>query len=382
MTINQYNESEHEIINSIEKLCLREIPKYQNEQNYGKFPRTLFNSFAELGLTGLSISEDNNGLGANATTLAKVFEEISRHDLGPAIFLSVHCMVAKIIEKFGGTNQKQKYLDKLASGKLLGAFALTEPQAGSDAAALRTQAKTVDGGFVINGNKAYITSAGWADIYIVFARTDLTKVGGKGISAFIVEAGTKGINIGTPEKKMGCELSPIATLTFEEMFVPESQLIGTIDNGFAIALSGLAGGRVNIGACANGLSRAALDISIQYLKEREQFGSKLIEFQGLQFMLADMYMKYEASKLLIEKAANVIDNKESQKSERLYSSCAKCFATDSAMSITTDAVQLLGGAGYIKEYKVERLMRDAKMLQIVEGTNQIQRTIIARCLKD
>jgi alkylation response protein AidB-like acyl-CoA dehydrogenase len=308
---------------------------------------------------------------------ASILEEIAAVDLGPAIFISVHSMVSGIIARYGNEDQKRKYLPKMSSGESLGAFALTEPNAGSDASSLRTQARAKGNSYILNGNKCYISSAGWADLYVVFAKTEPAK-GSSGISCFIVEANAPGFVIGSPEKKMGGDLSPIATLTFEDMSVPSSQLLGELNRGYAIALSGLAGGRVNISACANGLSRTAIDKAIEHLNGREQFGSKLIEFQGLQFMLADMQMKFEASRLLTLNAATLVDEGTSSSESRMGPSMAKCFATDSAMSITTDAVQLLGGAGYIREYDVERLMRDAKMLQIVEGTNQVQRMLIAR----
>ncbi|NDC38037.1 MAG: hypothetical protein EBZ48_08285 [Proteobacteria bacterium] len=198
------------------------------------------------------------------------------------------------------------------------------------------------------------------------------------MTAFLVEANSPGLTISSAEKKMGCELSPIASLTFDGVTVARSAVLGEIDGGFKVAMGGLAGGRVSIAACANGLSRSALDRATAHLKEREQFGKKLAEFQGLQFMLADMRMKLEAAQLLTWQAAREIDANPTDRRIRLYSSAAKCFATDTAMSITTDAVQLFGGAGYIREYQVERLMRDAKMLQIVEGANQLQRELIAR----
>jgi alkylation response protein AidB-like acyl-CoA dehydrogenase len=268
----------------------------------------------------------------------------------------------------------------MASGEYLGAFALTEPTAGSDAASLKSKAVKTSGGYKLSGEKCYITSAGFADIYVLFAR--LEGAGGDkrgdGICAFVVESTNPGLKVSKPEKKMGCELSPIASLSYADMELSEENLLGSVTDGYSIALSGLSGGRINIAACANGLSHAALDIAIRHLKERKQFGQALIDFQGLQFMLADMKMKLEASLLLTWQAARTLEANSKDPSNRLYPSLAKCFATDSAMQIATDAVQLLGGAGYIKEYTVERLMRDAKMLQIVEGTNQVQRSVIAR----
>lgn len=365
-----------EMRQSVRKLGQKLLPKYRSSEFYNTVPRPLFSSLAELGLAGLSIPEEFGGIAANAAMCAAVLEEIASIDLGPAIFISVHSMVSGIIARGGTAAQKSRYLPKMSSGEFLGAFALTEPQAGSDARNLKTTAKREGTSFILNGGKCYITSAGWADLYVTFAKTG--ENGEEGISCFIVEAGTPGLVISSPEKKMGCELSPIASLTFENMRLDESQLLGKLHKGYATALGGLAGGRVNIAACANGLSRSAIERAVAHLNEREQFGSKLMEFQGLQFMLADMQMKFEASRMLTLRAATLIDGGSASSEARMAPSIAKCFATDSAMSITTDAVQLLGGAGYIKEYEVERLMRDAKMLQIVEGTNQIQRMLIAR----
>jgi alkylation response protein AidB-like acyl-CoA dehydrogenase len=368
------------IIETVERLCKTEFPKYQTETHYNTVPKELFAALSAIGLAGLSIPEEFGGLEASAKTTAAVFETMARFDAGPAIFISVHAMVAGLINRCGSAEQKASLLPQLASGELLAAFALTEPHAGSDAQALSTEARAVKGGFSLKGSKCYITSAGFADLYLVFAKT--SNDSGDGISAFIVPHNTAGLTIGKPEKKMGAELSPIASLFFDDAFVPESALLGPLHEGFKVALSGLAGGRVNIAACANGIAIAALEAATQHLKERHQFGKPLSEFQGLQFMLADMYQRLEAARLLTEKAADDLDltrtSNDSKVNTRLSSSVAKCFATDAAMSITTDAVQLLGGAGYIKEYMVERYMRDAKMLQIVEGANQVQRMIIAR----
>jgi alkylation response protein AidB-like acyl-CoA dehydrogenase len=369
------------IIETVERLCRDEFHLYQNEAHYNTVPRALLRSLGAIGLCGLAIPEEFNGLGASAITTAKVFETMARFDVGPAIFISVHTMVAGLISKFGRAEQLNQLLPKLASGELLAAFALTEPNAGSDAQAITTEAQAVAGGFTLRGNKCYITSAGFADLYLVFARTAQAS-GGSEISAFLVPCSTPGLTVGKAEKKMGAELSPIASLFFDNAFIPETALLGDLHSGFKIALSGLAGGRVNIAACANGLSIAAINAATSHLKERKQFGRALAEFQGLQFMLADMYQQLRAAQLLTEQAANDLDADRLPDTRganvKLSSSTAKCFATDAAMSITTDAVQLLGGAGYIREYAVERYMRDAKMLQIVEGANQVQKIIIAR----
>jgi alkylation response protein AidB-like acyl-CoA dehydrogenase len=371
---------EHLILETVERICTTEICKYQNEAHYNTVPKALYEALSEGGLAGISIPESFGGIDASASTTAAIFETIARFDVGPAIFLSVHAMVSGLITRYGSDAQKKNTLPRLASGEFLAGFALTEPQAGSDARALSTEAIRCQGGFKLKGNKCYITSAGFADLYLVFARTQAES--SSEISAFLVPRTTPGLSIGKPERKMGAELSPIASLFFEDAFIPDDALLGPIHKGFTIATSGLASGRVNIAACANGLSRTALDIAVKHLHERRQFGQLLADFQGLQFMIADMYQKLEASRLLTQRAAADIDiTREAPPSNintKLSSSVAKCFATDTAMAITTDAVQLLGGAGYIKDYTVERLMRDAKMLQIVEGANQVQRVIIAR----
>lgn len=369
------------VLETIDRICKNEIPRFQGEAHYNTVPRALFKVFGDAGVAGLAVPEAFGGIAASASTSAAAFDLISRYDMGPAIFISVHAMACGLITRFGSADQKSSLLPKLASGDLLAAFALTEPGAGSDAQSLTTEAVQDGASFVLKGGKCYITSAGFADLYVVFGRT--ADASGSGISAFLVPPGIEGFSIGSPEKKMGCELSPIASLFFDGARVPASALLGPLHQGFKVALSGLAGGRVNIAACANGLSRAALDAAVRHLKERRQFGRPLAEFQGLQFMVADMHSRLEASRLLTERAAADLDSPSASiSSTRLSSSVAKCFATDSAMSITTDAVQLLGGAGYIRDYAVERYMRDAKMLQIVEGSNQIQRMIISRELLD
>jgi alkylation response protein AidB-like acyl-CoA dehydrogenase len=368
------------IIETVDRACAAEIPKYQTDAHYNTVPRALFQALCNVGLGGLAVPEQFGGMAANAATTAAIFETIARYDLGPAIFVSVHAMVCSLLSRHGTSDQHQRLLPKMASGELLAAFALTEPGAGSDAAALSTEASATGDGFTLRGEKCYITSAGFADIYLVFARTH--NQGQSAITAFLVPASAPGLTISKPERKMGCELSPIASLRFDDVYVPTSDVVGTLHQGFKVALSGLASGRVNIAACANGVSLAAIEASKKHLHERSQFGKPLAEFQGLQFMLADMYIKTEAARVLTKNAAETIDQERAgaatTEASRLSSSAAKCFATDTAMEVTTNAVQLLGGAGYIKEYQVERLMREAKMLQIVEGTNQIQRIIVAR----
>ena len=364
-----------EIRQTVRTFALKEIPPLQNSEHGNQFPESLWKKIGEAGLAGINVPEDFDGIGLTATAIMTVIEELAKIDLGPAIFLGVHSMVSGIVLRHGTDAQKKKYLPQLASGKMLGAFALTEPQAGSDAAELKSFAEKKDGGFILNGQKCYITSAGSAGLYVVFAKTRTDAPARQSISAFLLEAPVQGLTVSAPEKKMGCELSPIASLYFDNIKLPADALIGTLHEGYKVALSGLAGGRINIAASANGLSSSAIELAKRHLLERVQFGQPLASFQGLQFMLADMMMQYEAARLLTLQAA---DELTTTKQSKMKASMAKCFATDSAMKITTDAVQLLGGAGYLKEYSVERLMREAKMLQIVEGTNQIQRMVIAK----
>ncbi len=368
-----------ELIESLKKCCesrLAALIEEHRRQSTPNIHRALFKEISSLGLAGMAVGEQFDGLESTSFAIAKCIETLAECDLGPAIFTSVHNMVAGTIQRFGSTANKGLYLSKLASGNLLGAFALTEPGAGSDASALKTTALKVDGGFEIRGEKCYISSANFADIFLVFARTGAA--GKDGISAFVVPKNTPGLSVGPDENKMGCQLSPIATVTFDQVKVPNDNLVGEINRGYSVALSCLAGGRINIAACAVGIAKKAITLSAAHLTGRKQFGAPLSSFQGLQFILADMKIKLAASEALLADACTAMDAKAPAAEIRTKAAIAKCFATDSAMAITTDAVQLLGGAGYLTDYKVEKLMRDAKMLQIVEGTNQIQRILIAR----
>lgn len=369
----------NDVLASLKKCCENRISKIldaHSREHIQGIHRKIFKEIADLGLAGMSVGEDFDGLQSSSYAIARCIEELAYCDMGPAIFTSVHNMVAGTIYKFGSAETKANVLRKLASGEMLGAFALTEPGAGSDAAALTTSAKQIGDEFIINGEKCYISSANFADVFLVFARTG--GAGKDGISAFAVAKNTPGLSVGPDEKKMGCELSPIATVTFADVRVPSANLVGELNKGYGVALSCLAGGRVNIGACALGISRKAIRLAAEHMKGRKQFGESIASFQGLQFMIADMQIKLETSEAIIKEACSAIDNKSSNSTIRTKAAIAKCFATDAAMAITTDAVQLLGGAGYLTDYKVEKLMRDAKMLQIVEGTNQIQRLLIAR----
>ena len=289
-------------------------------------------------------------------------------------------LLSQAVNGLSEEDPRRIILQDLAEGRKLGAFCLTEASAGSDASNIQTKARSSDGNWTLNGEKIYITSAGHADVYYVFARTlevfssdeSPANSAKDTISAFLVEKGAHGLSFGPEESKMGCSGSPIASVRFQDT---PALLLGDPGMGYKSALSALAGGRVNIAACACALGAQAIQKAKEHLETRKQFGKALSEFQGLQFLLSDMLMKQRASVLLTRDACRAI---ETEDQTALFAATAKCFSTDSAMAICTDAVQLLGGAGYLKDYEVERLMRDAKMLQIVEGTNQIQRMILAR----
>ena len=361
-----------------------------------QFHRRHFDAMAKLGLTGMSVPEAHGGSGLTPLAIAAALFEISRVQMGPAIYLSVHAMVAGLLNRFQSNPEHAALLANLADGTALGAFCLTEAAAGSDARALSTRAERSGSTYTLHGEKIYITSAGFADLYLVFARTgqcaaaqavsSATAQAGSGaqpseaISAFLIPAGTPGMTFGAPEKKMGCEGSPIASIAFDGCKIDESLRLGDEGGGYRIAMAGLNGGRINIAAAACGIAAKSIELAVAHLNERKQFDSLLRDFQGLQFMAADMYSKYRAAVLLTRDAALQLGAsiERNEKGNPLGASVAKCFATDAAMSITTDGVQLLGGAGYLWDYGAEQLMRDAKMLQIVEGTNQIQRLLIAR----
>lgn len=371
------NELQKELVLSLRKFCADSIePHMEHDDAEGKFRMEIFQGLGEYGVTGVTLPEEYGGAGLSYLDYSYVLEEIAKSSVPYAVTVSVSGMVQSILKEFGNKSQREQYLPALTSGQEIGAFALSESHAGSDAANLKTTAKKVDGGYMLNGTKMWITSGGIAKTYIVMARTG--GEGAKGVSAFIVRDGVKGFTFGKAEKKMGWKTSPTRELVFENCFVPdENRLLGD-GQGFKVAMGGLDRGRVAIGAIGVGCAQRALDESIKYALTRQQFKQPIFDFQGLQFMLSDMATETEASRLLVHSAALSID---SGSANSKLCSMAKLKATDTAMKVTTDAVQVLGGVGYTSEYPVERFMRDAKVLQIVEGTNQIQRVVIARHLK-
>lgn len=352
-------------------------PRASEIDRTDQFPRDLIRQMGELGLMGLPIPEVYGGVGADYLSYILAIEEISYVSASVGVILAVHTSVGTFpILYFGTDAQRQRYLPKLASGEWVAAFALTEPDAGSDAAAIRTRAVRDGDDYVINGNKVFITNASDADLFCVFAVTD-TRRGSRGLTAFLVERGTPGLVIGRKLEKMGLNGSGTCELVFEDMRVPAENRLGQEGEGFSIAMRLLDGGRIGIAAQGLGIAQAAFDAAYAYVRRRRQFGQDVFQFQGVQFMLADMATKIEAARWLVYHAAQM--RQDGQPCTR-EASMAKLFATDTAMQVTTDAVQLFGGYGYVKEYPVERYMRDAKVTQIYEGTNQIQRVVIARHL--
>jgi len=340
----------------------------------GRFPRENVEKMARYNMLGIPFPEELGGAGGDELAYAIAVEELSRVCGTTGVILSAHTSLGCWpIYKYGTEEQKQKYLIPLAKGEKLGAFALTEPNAGTDAAGQQTIAVEDGDNYILNGSKIFITNGGQADVYIVFAMTDRTK-GTRGISAFIVEKDTPGFTIGKIEEKMGIRASSTAELIFQNCVIPKENLLGELGKGFKIAMTTLDGGRIGIAAQALGIAQGALDETVQYLKERKQFGRSLSKFQGLQWMIADMATEIEAARMLVYRAAY---NKANGLPYNKEAAMAKLFAANTAMNVTTKCVQLHGGYGYTKDYPVERMMRDAKITEIYEGTSQVQQMVIA-----
>lgn len=339
-----------------------------------RFPMENVKKMAELGMMGIPFSDQYGG--ANGDTLSYIIavEELSKVCGTTGVILSAHTsLCASLINEFGTPAQKEKYLTPLAKGEKVGAFGLTEPGAGTDAAGQQTTAKLDGDNYILNGSKIFITNGGVAETFIIFAMTDKSQ-GTRGISAFIVEKSFPGFSIGKLEDKMGIRASSTTELIMENCIVPKENLIGKEGKGFGIAMKTLDGGRIGIAAQALGIAEGALDEAVAYMKERKQFGRPLSAFQGLQWMIAEMDTKVEAAKYLVYKAACL---KEAKMPYSVEAARAKLFAADVAMEVTTKAVQIFGGYGYTKEYPVERMMRDAKITEIYEGTSEVQKMVIA-----
>ncbi len=341
-----------------------------------QFPMENFKKMAGLGLTGLPIPEEWGGAGASYLDFAMFVEELAKCCASTAVIMSVHtglgCMSTYL---YGGDIVKQKYLRALASGEIIGAYALTEPNSGSDAASIKCKAEDKGDHFIINGSKIFITNGGIATTYCTFVKSDPTQGSGKGITCLQIEKDTPGFTMSKPVQKMGMNGSPTVELYFDNVKVPKENMLGEQNNGFQVAMGLLAGGRITIAAQGLGIGEGALEYTTQYIKDRQQFGKPLAANQGVQFMVADMATALDAAQLLIYRAAWLKDNKLPHNKE---ASMAKKFATDTSMEVTTNCVQLMGGYGYCSEFPIERMMRDVKITQIYEGSNQIQRMIIGR----
>lgn len=350
-------------------------PKAAYWDENAEFPRENLNKMAKLDLMGMPISEEAGGAGTTALSYVMAIEEIARACPTTAVIVAVHTSVGTMpIYLFGNEAQKTKYLKKLATGEFLGAFALTEPTAGSDATKVKCTAELIGDHYVVNGTKIFITNGGEADVYTVFVVTDKSK-GYNGISCLLVDKDTPGFRIGTIEKKMGLNGSKTAELIFENALVPKENLLHKAGEGFKVAMALLDYGRIGIGAQGVGIAQGAFDHALEYVKQREQFGSPIANFQAIQFKLADIATEIEAARMLVYQAASL---KDAGIPYGKQASMAKLYATDVAMDVTTECIQLLGGYGYTREYPVERYFRDAKVTQIYEGTNQVQRVVIAK----
>ncbi|QOK26068.1 MULTISPECIES: acyl-CoA dehydrogenase [Cytobacillus] len=373
----RFTEEQEMMRRMVRDFAQTEIAPFVEKMEQGEFPREILRKMGELGLMGIPIPEKYGGSEMDFTSYIIAIHELSRVSATVGVILSVHTSVGtNPILYFGTEEQKQKYIPKLASGEYLGAFCLTEPSAGSDAGSLKSRAVKDGDHYVINGSKVFITNAGEADVYIVFASTN-PELGSKGISAFIVEKDTPGLVFGKDEHKMGLHGSRTLQLTFEDMRVPSENLLGNEGEGFKIAMANLDAGRIGIASQALGIAEAAFEAAASYAKERVQFGKPIAAQQGVGFKLADMATSVEAAKLLIYRAA---DMRQRGIKCGLEASMAKLFASKTAVDVSTEAIQVFGGYGYTEDYPVERYFRDAKITEIYEGTSEIQRIVISKQL--
>lgn len=375
--IHTLPEEQRHLLELVEGFARTEVaPAAEGYEQAHEFPRPLFDQLGAMDLTGLPFAEAVGGSELPYTAVSLVIEELSRAFLALGLGLSVHLLATFGIDRFATPEQRERFVPDLVAGRALGAYALSEPGSGSDAAAMVTRARRDGEVYRLDGVKAWVTHGGVADRYLVMARTGPHRTGG--ISAFVIDADQPGMTVAPPESKIGMRASPTAQLVFEDAPVPVDRLLGGEEGrGFGVAMASLDGGRLGIGACAVGLSQAALDVARRYAGEREQFGRPIVEHQGVGFLLADMATRTEAARTLVLSAA---DRRDHGFDVTRVAAMAKLFATDAAMATTTDAVQVLGGAGVTDDYPAERYLREAKILQIVEGTNQIQRLVIARSL--
>ncbi|HVF03350.1 MAG TPA: acyl-CoA dehydrogenase family protein [Frankiaceae bacterium] len=364
------------LIELVRELTEKELaPRAADFEERGEFPREVFRTLGRAGLLGLPYPEAYGGAEQPYEVYLQCLEELATGWLAVGLGVSVHTLACFPLYAYGTEEQKQKWLPELVGGELLGAYCLSEPGAGSDAAALSTRAVRQGDEYVVNGVKAWVTHGGEADFYNLMVRT--SDDGARGISTLLAPADTPGLRAAAPERKMGMKSSTTAQVLLDDARVPADRLLGEEGVGFRIALSALDGGRLGIAACSVGVAQAALSAAVEYAKVRSQFGKAIVDFQGVAFLLADMATQVEAARALYLSAARKRDAEQPYGRD---AAMAKLFASDTAMRVTTDAVQVHGGYGYVTEYPVERYMREAKVLQIVEGTNQVQRLVISRSL--
>ncbi|OOV87521.1 acyl-CoA dehydrogenase family protein [Oceanospirillum linum] len=340
------------------------------------FPVDVIKKAGEMGFCGIYVPEEAGGMGLSRLDASVIVEELAMGCTSTTAYITIHNMATWMIASFAADDLRDEFAPAMAMGEKLGSYCLTEPGAGSDAGALRTSARRDGDDYILNGSKMFISGAGSTDVLVVMARTGTQEDGPKGISAFVVPADADGVHYGKAEEKMGWNSQPTRLITFEDVRVPARNILGKEGDGFKIAMKGLDGGRINIATCSLGAAQAAVNDTQRYMQEREQFGKPLASFQALQFKLADMVTQLVASRQMVRLAASKLDEKDGEAT--LYCAMAKRFATDACFDVTNDAIQLHGGYGYIKEYPLERYMRDARVHQILEGTNEIMRLIISR----
>jgi len=371
----ELNEDQRAIQDAAQTFAAEELAPHSARWDEEKFfPVEVMRKAASLGFAAMYASEEVGGTGLGRLDASLVFEALSYGDVAVTAFLSIHNMCAWMIDRFGSDDLRQRYIPRLATMELIASYCLTEPGSGSDAAALSTTAKKDGEAYVLNGAKAFISGAGASDVYVVMVRTG--GPGPKGISAFVVEKGSEGLSFGANERKMGWNAQPTGLVHFDNVRVPEANRLGAEGEGFRFAMAGLDGGRVNIASCSLGGARFALDTAKAHLETRKQFGQPLKDMQGLQWRIADMATELDAAQLMVRRAAHAMDIKHPQVTK--FSAMAKRFATDVGFEVANQALQLHGGYGYLRDYPLERIVRDLRVHQILEGTNEIMRVIVAR----
>ena len=376
----ELSEEQRLLVDSARQFASRELaPHAADWDRDHHFPVDVIKRAAEQGYLALYINEDDGGLGLSRLSASLIFEQLSAGCIATTAFLTIHNMASWMLASFADQALKDAWLPRLVSGELLASYCLTEPGAVSDAGHLRTRARREGDDYVLDGSKCFISGAGSTDVLIVMARTGEDS-GAKGVSCFLVPADAEGVKYGRNELKMGWRAQPTRTITFEGVRIPAGNRIGPEGQGFVYAMKGLDGGRINIASCSLGAAQAALEQSLRYVEERKQFGKPLSDFQSLQFKLADMLTDLTASRQMVRLAAHKLDHGHSEAS--LYCAMAKRFATDHCFTLCNEALQLHGGYGYLNDYPLERWVRDSRVHQILEGTNEIMRVIIARRLLD